>query len=44
MAFKSKAQARKLAVLTALGKFPKEKFEEWASATKNYKRLPERKK
>lgn len=44
MPFKSKAQAKKLAVLTAQGKFPKAKFEEWANATKNYSRLPERKK
>jgi len=44
MPFKSKAQARKLAVLTAKGQFSKEKFREWAESTKNFKRLPERKK
>jgi len=44
MPFKSKAQARKLAILTAQGKFPKKSFEEWAHATKNFKKLPERKK
>lgn len=44
MAFKSKAQARRLAVMTARGEFPKSKFEEFANATKNYGRLPERKK
>lgn len=42
MPFKSKSQARKLAMLTAQGKFPKKAFEEWANATKSYKRLPEK--
>lgn len=42
MPFKSQAQARKLAVLTAQGKFPKAKFEEFANATKNFKKLPDR--
>ena len=42
MPFKSKAQIRKLAVLTKQGKFSKEKFMEFAHATKNAKKLPER--
>jgi len=44
MPFKSKAQARKLAVLVGKGEFPKDKFVEWDNATKSWKRLPERKK
>jgi len=44
MPFKSKAQARKLAMMTAKGEFPKSKFEEFARSTKNFKKLPERKK
>jgi len=44
MAFKSKAQALKLATMTAKGEFPKDKFEEWAKATKSWTKLPERKK
>jgi len=44
MPFKSKAQARKLAVMTAKGEFPKKKFEEWANKTKSWEKLPERKK
>lgn len=42
MPFKSKAQARKLAMLAGQGKFPMKSLYEWASATKNFKRLPER--
>lgn len=43
MPFKSKAQARKLAVMVGKGEFPMSKFKEFANATKNYDRLPERK-
>ena len=41
MPFKSQAQARKLAMLTAQGKFPMKAFKEWAHATKNLAKLPE---
>ncbi len=42
--FKSKAQARKFAVLAGQGKISMATFREWSNATKNYKRLPEHKK
>lgn len=44
MSFKSQAQAKKIAKLTALGKFPMKVFKEWANATKDLSKLPERKK
>lgn len=39
--FKSKAQAKKIAKLVALDKFPFSTFKEWANGTKNYDKLPE---
>lgn len=43
MPLKSLAQMRKLAQLVAQGKFPAAKFHEFARATKNIDKLPERK-
>ena len=43
MPFKSKAQIRKLAILTQKGKFPEKTFMEWARNTKNTKKLPYKK-
>ncbi len=42
--FRSQAQARKIAELAGQGKFPVGKFFEWANATKDLSKLPERKK
>ena len=40
--FRSKAQARKLAVLTAQGKFSQKAFQEWAESTVSWKSLPDK--
>lgn len=40
--FKSKAQLRKFAQMVKTGEITQSKFDEWASATKNTKKLPER--
>lgn len=42
MPFKSQAQAKKLAILTAQGKFPMKSFREWANATPSLKKLPKK--
>jgi len=42
MPFRSQAQARKLAVLTGQGKVSFKAFKEWANATKDLSKLPER--
>lgn len=44
MPFKSKAQIAKFRQLLKEGKISQATFDEWMSATKNPKRLPERKK
>ena len=42
MPFKSKAQMRKFGQLVKEGKISKGTFQEWADATPNPKKLPER--
>ena len=42
MPFKSKAQQRKFGAMLSSGEISKAEFDEWAHATKNIKRLPER--
>ena len=42
MPFKSKAQMRKFGAMLSRGEISKKKFDEWAHATKNIKKLPER--
>lgn len=44
MPFKSKAQARKFAVMAGKGEISMKTFREWSNATKSYEKLPERKK
>ena len=40
--FRSKAQVRKFGAMVQRGEISREKFDEWAHATKNIKGLPER--
>ena len=42
MPFRSKAQMRKLAELVEEGQMSQAKFDEWAAATPNIAKLPER--
>lgn len=42
MPFKSKAQVRKFGHLLREGKITQEQFDEWATSTRNMKKLPER--
>ena len=42
MPFKSKAQQRKFGARLSRGEISKKKFDEWAHATKNIKKLPEK--
>lgn len=44
MPFKSKAQGRKFAQMAARGEISMKTFREWANTTKNFNKLPERKK
>ena len=44
MPFRSKAQAKKFAQMAAKEEISMATFKEWANATKNYNKLPERKK
>lgn len=41
--FKSKSQARKFAVMAGKGEIPMKTFRAWANETKNFERLPEKK-
>lgn len=42
MPLKSKSQLRKFGAMLSRGEISKAKFDEWAHATKNIKKLPEK--
>ena len=42
MPFRSKSQLRKFGAMLSRGEISKKKFDEWAHATKNIKKLPEK--
>ena len=42
MPFRSKSQMRKFGAMLSRGEISKKKFDEWAHATKNIKKLPEK--